>query len=136
MSFTNFKVCNKKKSEIFWQENLHVPSFYTTTNTTVLFQFLPLSSECCQRYLFLFSQFSQNLFLKNFHFMTALKNTQNSPLYSILKLTFPKIFKNESFNFSQYSQNFFSDSCLGSSDCLTNYCDILKSVSKVVKKFK
>ncbi len=37
---------------------------------------------------------------------TALKSTQNSPLYSILKLTFPEIFKNESFRFSQFSQNF------------------------------
>ncbi len=26
---------------------------------------------------------------------TALKNTQNSPLYNILKVTFPEIFKNE-----------------------------------------
>ncbi len=32
---------------------------------------------------------------------TALKSTQNSSLYSILKLTFPEIFKNESF-FSQF----------------------------------
>ncbi len=39
---------------------------------------------------------------------TALKNTQNLPLYSILKVTFPEIFKKESFRFSQYSQNFFS----------------------------
>ncbi len=37
---------------------------------------------------------------------TALKNTQNSPLYTILKLTFPEIFKNESFCFSQFSRNF------------------------------
>ncbi len=39
---------------------------------------------------------------------TALKNTLNSPFYSILKLTFPKIFKNESFRFSQFSRNFVS----------------------------
>ncbi len=39
---------------------------------------------------------------------TALKNTQNLSLYSILKLTFPEIFKNESFRFSQFSWNFVS----------------------------
>ncbi len=36
----------------------------------------------------------------------ALKKNQNSPLYSILKLTFPEIFKNKSFRFSQLSRNF------------------------------
>ncbi len=41
---------------------------------------------------------------------TALKNTKNSPLYSILKLTSLKIFKNESFCFPNFlkicSKNF------------------------------
>ncbi len=37
---------------------------------------------------------------------TTLKNTQNSPFYSILKLAFLKIFKNVSFHFSQFSRNF------------------------------
>ncbi len=36
---------------------------------------------------------------------TVLKNTRNSPLYNILKLTFQEIFKNENFCFSQFSQN-------------------------------
>ncbi len=36
---------------------------------------------------------------------TTLKNTQNLPLYSIFKLKFPEIFKNESFLFSQFSRN-------------------------------
>ncbi len=38
---------------------------------------------------------------------TAFKNIQSIPLYSILKLTFLEIFKNESFCFSQFSGNFF-----------------------------
>ncbi len=42
---------------------------------------------------------------------TALKNIQNSPLYSILKLTFPEIFKNKNFRFSQFSQNFVWKKC-------------------------
>ncbi len=134
MSFTNFKVSDKKISEIFRQEDLHVPSFYiTTANTTVLFQFLPLSSEwylfsffpifsklCFKKISILWHIVILDIFLHRFP-KTALKNTQNSPLYSILKLTFPKIFKNESFHFSQCSQNFFSNLCLGSSDRLTNY---------------
>ncbi len=71
MSFTKFKVSGKKKSEIFQQENLHVPSFYaTTTNTTVLLQFLPLSSECRKWYLFsFFLIISKFCFKKSFHFM-------------------------------------------------------------------
>ncbi len=34
---------------------------------------------------------------------------KTSSIYSIFKLTFPEIFKNERFHFSQYPQNFFSD---------------------------
>ncbi len=45
----------------------------------------------------------------------AFKNTRKSPLYSILKLTFPEIFKNKSFCFSQFCRNFFPDLRLGSS---------------------
>ncbi len=82
---------------------------------------MPLLSKWRMWYLFLFlSIFSKFNFLKIsilWHIglldmflhrspKTALKNTQNSPLYSILKLIFPKIFKNESFHFSQYSRNF------------------------------
>ncbi len=37
---------------------------------------------------------------------TALKNTQNLPFYSILKLTFLKIFKDESFRFSKLKKKF------------------------------
>ncbi len=37
----------------------------------------------------------------------TLKNSQNSPLYSILKLTFLKILKNESFYVSKFYRNFF-----------------------------
>ncbi len=38
--------------------------------------------------------------------ITALKNTQNSPLYIILKLIFLEIFKNESFRVFKFSWNF------------------------------
>ncbi len=50
---------------------------------------------------------------------TTLKNTQKLPLWSILRLTFLEIFKNESFHFSQYSRNFVSYLCLGFSDRIT-----------------
>ncbi len=40
---------------------------------------------------------------------TTLKNTQNSPLYSIFKLTFPEIFKNRSFHFFKFPQNFVKE---------------------------
>ncbi len=39
----------------------------------------------------------------------ALKNTQNSLLYSNLKLTFPEIFKNVSLRFSTFFGNFVSE---------------------------
>ncbi len=123
MSFINFKVSNKKKIWNFPAGKSTFPNFYTTTtNTTVLFQFLPLSSECREWYLFsFFPIFSKFCLKKNFilwhiglldmflhrSMKNEFKNTQNSPLYSILKLTFPKIFKHESFHFSQYSKIFF-----------------------------
>ncbi len=162
--------------------------------------------EIFKNEIFLFSQFSRNYVYKNFHFMVhwpfwhvSLTIPENRtqkypkpPLDSNLKLTFPEIFKYESFRFPQFSWNFvykkfpfygtlrtcfsvdpenrtqkypkpplstsfwsshsgkfskikvfvflnilkfFFDLCLGSSDCLTNYWDILESVGKVVEKF-
>ncbi len=57
MSFINCKVSDKKKSEIFWQENLHVPSFCTITTNSA-------TSGICFR----FSQFSRNFVSKQFQF--------------------------------------------------------------------
>ncbi len=114
------------------------------------FNFCLFQESASSGICFHFPQFPQNFVFKKFSILwhiglldmylhrspkTALKNTQNSPLYSILKLTFLRIFKNESFRFSQYSQKFSFDLCLGSSDCLKNYWDVLKSVGKVVEKF-
>ncbi len=63
---------------------------------------------------------------------TVLKNTQNSPLNSILKLIFLEIFKSKSFRFSQFSRNFFSDLCLDSSDRLT-FTDLLYKQCTLLK---
>ncbi len=70
MSLINFEVTDKK-FEIFGQENLRDPRFYTTTTyTTVSFQFLHLLRECHEWYLFsFFPIFSKILFFKKFHFM-------------------------------------------------------------------
>ncbi len=86
----------------------------STLHSTLKLTFL----EIFKNESFCFSQFSRNfvifilwhkelldMFLRR-SLKTALKNTQNSPLYSILKLTFLEIFKNESFRFSQFSRNF------------------------------
>ncbi len=70
---------------------------------------------------FRLSQFSRNLVLKQFipfYYTLGLwhvppstpengtQKPQNSALYITLKLTFPEIFKNESFRFPQFSRNF------------------------------
>ncbi len=71
--------------------------------------------------VFVFHNFFEILFKKSFSFYGAVGrfltcfsadswkphlNTQNSPLYSISKLRFLGIFKNESFRFFQFSRNF------------------------------
>ncbi len=100
--------------------------------------------------IFIFPNYLEILFFFKLDFMAHLvfltcfsvdpreqnsKISKTTSLHYILKLIFPEIFKNESFRFSQYSQNFFSGLCLGSSDRLTNCWDILKSVGKGVEKF-
>ncbi len=66
------------------------------------FSFFPIFSKFCSRK---FPFYGTLGFLPMFFCRspkTALKNTQNSPLYSIFKLTFLEIFKNESFRFPNF----------------------------------
>ncbi len=76
--------------------------------------------------VFVFLHFREIFFLKKIHFMTqhfldmflcrspntVLKNSLNSPLYTILNLTFREIFKNDSFRFSQFSWNFVPETLI------------------------
>ncbi len=93
-------------------ENTQNSSLYRNLKLTFL--------EIFKNVSFCFSQFSRNFVFKKIpfygtvRFLTCfsvdpkkLKNTENSSFYSILKLTFLLIFKNE-FLFSKFFQNFFS----------------------------
>ncbi len=65
--------------------------------------------------------------------------TQKHPELTSLQyfeIYIPKYFQKWKFSFFSIFSNFFSNLCLGSSDRLTNYWDILKSVGKVVEKFE
>ncbi len=68
--------------------------------------FSTFSKFCLKKISILWHSGHFNMFLCR-SLKTALKNTQNSSLYSILKVTFLEIFKNERFCVSQFSRNFF-----------------------------
>ncbi len=132
------------KVSILWHNGFLDTFLHRSPKTTLKKpQNLPLNSilkltfpEIFKNESYRFSQFSRNFINVKFPFYGTLgfftcfsvdprkqhsKIPKITSLCSILKLTFPEIFEDESFRFSQYSQNFFSDLCLGSSDCLTNY---------------
>ncbi len=71
------------------------------------FLFFPIFSKCCfKKISYLWHIGLLDMFLCRSP-KTALKNTQNSPLCSILKLTFSEYFKNESFRFHSILKIFF-----------------------------
>ncbi len=123
------------------------PTLKTTQNSPLHYFEVNIPGNFQKWKFSFFLIFSKSCSEKNFYFIThwaswdvslsILENrTQIYPkplLYSLLKLTFPEIFKNESI--LNILKIFLSDLRLGSSDRLTNYWDILKSVGKVVRKF-
>ncbi len=91
-----------------------------------LFSFIPIISKFC------FNKFPF------YGLLIPEKHTQkHSELTSLqhFEIDISKNFQKWKFSFfSIFSKFVFSDLCLGSSDRLTNYSDVLKSVGKVVEK--
>ncbi len=126
-----------------WHVPLSIPENRTQKHTKQL-----TFPEIFKNESFRFSQFSRNFVLKKFPCYGSLglltcssidprklySKIPKTHFYSTLKLTFPEIFKNGSFRFSQYSQFFFFATYALTEAFWNQLVRLLKNFNEILEK--